>query len=59
LEDVFDTKQASNLRKQATESGIVIHGSTFKAVLTQSVKNRSIYIRLRQMPLYPSEKVIV
>ena len=59
VEIVFVPHLAATLRQQATEIGVQFRNASVKAVTAHSLKNNYTYIKLRQLPLYPSEEEIV
>ncbi|KAI8575164.1 hypothetical protein K450DRAFT_263102 [Umbelopsis ramanniana AG] len=59
IEILFDPSVAAVHRKTATEQGITFKDYEPKAVSTESMKTRLTFVKLRNMPLFPSEEAIV
>ena len=59
IEIVFDPSVAPTHRKTATETGINIQNHQIKALPAQSMKTKLTFVKLRNMPLFPSEDAIV
>ncbi|CAO3667649.1 unnamed protein product [Umbelopsis vinacea] len=58
-EVLFAPSKASTLRKQATEIGVEFGGSTIKAQETVEMSAQLTKVKLRNLPLYPSEESLV
>jgi hypothetical protein len=59
IEILFDPSVAAAHRKTATEQGITFKDHELKAVTTESMKTKLTFVKLRNMPLFPSEDAIV
>jgi hypothetical protein len=59
IEILFDPSIASAHRKISTEQGITFNDYELKAVSTECLKTRLTFVKLRNMPLFPSEEAIV
>lgn len=58
-EVLFEPIKASMLRKQATETGIAYKDKTIKATATIEMSAQLTKVKLRHLPLYPSEESLV
>jgi hypothetical protein len=56
---LFDPNVARAHRKTATEQGITVNNTELKANTTQSLKTKFTFVKLRNMPLFRTEEVIV
>ena len=59
IEILFDPSVAPAHRKTATEQGITFNNTELKANTRQSLKTKLTFVKLRNMPLFPTEEGIV